>query len=76
MSDFSKIETCTSNIQDTTYYPGYYPGGCPACDPPRCPLCGRKLSPWEPYPYYPPYIGDRLPHYEPWTVTWGGITNV
>ena len=46
-------EICTCNVQDTSYYQNYYPGGCPCCDSPRCPCCGRILSPYRVYPYYP-----------------------
>ena len=52
-----------------------YPSGtgdywsCPYCDPPRCPGCGRILSP---YPYY------HLPYRNPWVdpyYTWGNGTS-
>ena len=40
-------------------------GGCPYCDPPRCPHCGRILSPYNPYPIYPIYPYWPQPH-NPW----------
>ena len=67
-------ETSICNCQDITFY---YSGGCPICDPPRCPCCGRILGPYRVYPYYPPYIGDWPPYYPPWKEnepTWGTST--
>jgi hypothetical protein len=29
---------------------------CQYCDPPRCPCCGRQLSTWPSYPWWPNYI--------------------
>ena len=56
----------TSGITQPTNN-GIYPG-CPHCDRPRCPKCGRILHPgdYPVYPYYPsPYTPFPYPQNTP-----------
>jgi len=41
---------------------------CPFCDPPRCPHCGRELSPYAPVPWpqYPPWYAPSTPYWAPY----------